>query len=98
VECYARVYRTEGEVILAACDRDLWGKTFEEGKRILEVRKEFYGEELLDGNEFACLLREATIANLVGEEVVSHSQALGYVDPEAVLRIQGVPHAHIYQL
>ncbi|ASJ01024.1 DUF424 domain-containing protein [Thermococcus gorgonarius] len=95
---YVKIYRVQGEVLLAACDEELLGKTFREGKLKLEVRERFYKGELMDEDALESLLEEATIANLTGERCVSKAIELGYVDPERVLRIEGIPHAQMAKL
>lgn len=95
---YVKVYRVQGEVLLAACDEELLGKTFREGEIKLEVKERFYKGELVGEEKLESLLEEATIANLTGERCVSKAVELGYVDPERVLRVQGVPHAQMARM
>lgn len=95
---YVKVYRVQGEILLAACDEELIGKTFREGELKLEVKERFYKGELKDVEELKHLLEEATIANLVGERCVSKAIELGYVDKDRVLHIQGVPHAQMAKM
>ena len=94
-EFYAKVYRLEGEMMVAACDRTLRGKTFEDGRLVLDVKKEFYGDEIFGREGISPLLKEATIANLVGEEIIAHAVKLGIVEMDHVLWVDGVPHAQM---
>ncbi|ASJ11936.1 DUF424 domain-containing protein [Thermococcus thioreducens] len=95
---YVKVYRVQGEVLLAACDEELLGKTFREGELKLEVKERFYRGELVDEDALGAMLEEATIANLTGERCVRKAIELGYIDETRVLRIQGVPHAQMAKL
>ncbi|WP_457752036.1 DUF424 domain-containing protein [Thermococcus sp.] len=95
---YIKVYRVQGEVLLAACDEELLGRTFREGEIKLEVKERFYKGELVEEGQLGELLEEATIANLTGERCVSKAIELGYVDPERVLKVQGVPHAQMARM
>ncbi|ASJ16575.1 hypothetical protein A3L04_05575 [Thermococcus chitonophagus] len=95
---YVKIYRVQGEVLLAACDEELLGKTFREGELKLEVKERFYKGELMDVEELGRLLEEATIANLTGERVVSKAIELGYINKNRVLRIQGIPHAQMAKM
>ena len=81
--------------ILAVCDEDLVGKSFEEGDLYLDVNEEFYkGEkktkdevlELLKSNEFQSF-------NIVGKESISVAVEAGLVSNKNVLTVEGVPHA-----
>lgn len=95
---YVKVYHVHGEVLVAACDEGLLGKTFREGELKLEVRERFYKGELREAEELKALLDKATIANLVGEECVGKAVELGYVDEGRILRIEGIPHAQIAKM
>ncbi len=95
---YIKVYRVQGEVLLAACDEELLGRTLREGELKLEVGERFYGGELVEVDALGILLEEATIANLVGEKCVGKAIELGYVDSERVLWIEGVPHAQMAKM
>lgn len=95
---YVKVYRVQGEVLVAACDEELLGKTFREGELKLEVKERFYKGELVEEDALAPLLREATIANLTGKRCVKKAVELGYIDSERVLRIDGVPHAQLVRM
>jgi len=95
---YVKIYRVQGEVLLAACDEELLGKTFHEGELKLEVKERFYKGELMEEDALESLLEEATIANLTGERCVSKAIELGYVDENRVLHIEGVPHAQMAKI
>jgi len=98
MQFYARVYRAQSEVVVAACDRSVHGKTFEEGNLVLRVTKEFYGSELVGEDEISSLLARATIANLVGEDIIAHAIKIGIIEPQNVLKVEGVPHAQMVRM
>jgi hypothetical protein len=95
---WMKVYDTQGEVLLAACDDELLGKSFEEGELQLMVSEKFYGGEKVSQELFIRQLKCATIANLVGEVVVRIASELGMVDENGIIRIEGVPHAQIAKM
>ncbi len=95
---HAKVHRYQDEVLLAACDKEVYGKTFENEVMHLEVDPTFYGEELVDYNDITSLLNNATISNLVGAKIVKHATDIGLVDPENIIEIDGVPHAQIARM
>lgn len=98
MQFYAKVYRAQSEVMVAACDRSVHGKTFEEGNLVLDVKKEFYGEELVGEDEISSLLARATVANLIGKDIVAHAIKIGIIEPQNVLRVRGVPHAQMVRM
>lgn len=82
-----------GEVLLAACDRSVLGRTLREGKLHLSVDKNFYFGVLVDEQMFLESLAMCSIANLVGNLVVGIAEREGYVLPENILTISGTPYA-----
>jgi hypothetical protein len=44
------------------------------------------------------MIGNCTIVNMVGKNCVEKAIQKGYVHPDAVLRIEGVPHAQIVKL
>ncbi len=95
---YVKIYRVQGEILLAACDEELLGKSFREGELKLNVKEKFYKGEKVEESALEELLRKATIANLVGERCVKKAVELGYVDESRILKIEGIPHAQIARL
>jgi len=44
------------------------------------------------------MIEKSTIVNMIGENVVNKAIEKGYVHPEAVIRIEGIPHAQIVKI
>jgi len=93
-----KVYKQGHDTLVGACDEKLIGKTFEEGKYFLEVRKDFYDGKRVSIDLLKKLLMDATIANLVGSETVKAAVEMGLVDPDCVIRVKGVPHAQMVRM
>ena len=93
-----KVYKQGKEVLVAAADPTLIGKTFKEGKLQITVSEKFYGTEEGDEGTLVSQLRLCTIANLVGIGVVDVAIRHGFVHPSNVLFIEDVPHAQIAAL
>jgi len=85
--------RREGECIVAICDRELLGKRFEDGELQIHVSEGFYKGELVTLEEGLQALRQATIANLVGERIVAGALKAQLIHEHAIIRIQNIPHA-----
>lgn len=90
-----KVHRRGGEVLLAASDAALVGESFQEGRMGIEVTEAFYGSDPVGEEALLEQLQACTVANLVGEEVVTLAVRHDLVDVERVLSIDGVPHAQI---
>jgi len=85
--------------IVAACDKELVGKVFEEGKLQLNVKESFYQGEEIEKKEMIELLQEyakedATF-NLVGKKVIDSALKAGIIKEENVGTIQNIPYALI---
>lgn len=87
-----------GNVLLAICDAEILGKTLKEGKIVFHVKEEFYKGVKVTVEEAVDMIEESTIVNMVGKNVVKKAIEKGYVHPEAVLNIEGIPHAQIVKL
>jgi len=87
-----KVYTRGREILVAAADADLIGKTFREGKFRIEVGQ-FYDGEAVSARVFLERMESATIGNFVGRETVEAAKSGGYVSDGGILWIDGVPHA-----
>lgn len=92
---YLKVYRIDNEVMVAVCDERYLGKEFSDGQAQLNVAEKFYGKEPAGCDEVVMALREATIANLVGEESVACAVSAGIIDADCVIYVADVPHAQL---
>ena len=93
-----KVHRAEGGIIVAACDSELVGKAFREGKLKLEACEGFYGGVEVDECDLCNFLAMCTSANLLGERCVAEAVRAGFVEECSVITIGGVPHAQLYRV
>ena len=85
-------------MLLATCDVELLGEILREGKIVFKVGEEFYKGPKMPVEEAIALMKESTIVNMVGHNIVNKAIEKGLVHPEAVLKISGVPHAQIVKI
>lgn len=85
-------------VILAICDAEILGKTLRDGKIVFCVKEDFYKGARVNIEEAVSMIQNCTIVNMVGKNVVKKAIEQGHVHPEAVLNIEGVPHAQIVKI
>jgi hypothetical protein len=95
LEAYAKLKTIGKNVLLAICDAEILGKKLREGKLTFHVKEDFYKGTRLDIEEALCMIENSTIVNMIGKNVVTKAIEKGYVHPQAVLNIEGVPHAQI---
>ena len=90
-----KIHSSSFEVLVAGCDPELVGKKFTDGKLNLNISKEFYEDVIVEDEDFFKQLKLATIANLVGENVINKAIEAGIVDKDCVIKIGDVPHAQV---
>lgn len=95
MDVYLNVRKMGQNVVLAVCDCDLLGKTLREGKIVFHVKEDFYKGRKTSLDEALGLIDHSTIVNLIGKNCVENAIAKGYVHPDAIIKIEGVPHAQI---
>ena len=93
-----KIYKQGGDILIGACDEKLIGKKFVDGKFQIYVSREFYDGERVNIEVLKNHLKNATIANLVGEKTVQCAIKLGLVDPQCIMKIKGVPHAQVVKM
>jgi len=98
LEAYMNLKRVGRNVLLAICDAEILGRTLCEGKIVFHVKEDFYKGAKVNVEEALSMIQNSTIVNMVGKNVVKKAIQRGYVHPEAVLSIEGVPHAQIVKV
>jgi len=98
LEVYVNLRKIGNNVLLAICDAEILGKTLREGKIVFHVKEEFYKGAKVNVEEAISLIKNSTTVNMIGKNVVKKAMEKGYVHPEAVLNIEGVPHAQIVKM
>ena len=92
------IRKSGNSVLLAICDAEIIGKTLRQGKIVFNVKEKFYKGAKVSLEEAISMIENSTIVNMVGKNVVEKAIEKGYVHPEAVLSIEGVPHAQIVKI
>jgi len=98
LDVYVNIQKSGEQTLLAICDLDLVGKTFRQGKIVFEVREEFYKGTKVTVDEAIGLIENCSVVNMVGQCIVKEAVEKGFVHPDAVIEISGVPHAQIMKL
>lgn len=83
--------------VVAICDSNLLGKTFEEEKFQLDVKESFYkGEEVSQIEAIEMMRdmqREDATFNIIGKEATKAALKAGIIEKESIGTIQGIPFA-----
>jgi hypothetical protein len=98
LDVYVNTHRTGNCTLLATCDAELLGKTLKEGKITFHVQEKFYKGSKVTLEEAVELIKQSSIVNMIGQKIVKKAIEHGFVHPEAVLMIDGIPHAQIVKV
>jgi len=98
LEAYTNLRKCGEHVLLAACDEELLGKILRDGKLVFKVKEEFYKGPKMPVEDAVELMKESSVVNMIGANIVQKAIETGLVHPEAVLNICGVPHAQIVKI
>ncbi len=95
---YIKVHPAGSQVILAACDRELLGKTLQNGDLDFKVSTYFYGGDLVNNDTFLNIIKQVTCANIVGDHCTALLVDSNIIDPEVVKKLGGVNQVQIYDI
>jgi len=98
LEAYTNLRKCGEYVLLATCDEELLGETLKDGKLVFKVHEEFYKGPKMPVEDAVELMKESSVVNMIGANIVQKAIEKGLVHPEAVLNICGVPHAQIVKI
>lgn len=91
-----KVHDNPNGTVVAACDRELIGETFEEDAVTLTIDESFYAGEDADIDRIKHELHRATTTNFVGETLITALVADGIVDESEIHYVDGVPHVQLF--
>ena len=83
--------------VVAVCDKEIYGKKLQEGKRVLDLSTNFFkGKEfsLEEAKEeiLRCIGEDATF-NFVGENSINLAKEIGIAKDEGISKIENIPFA-----
>ncbi len=95
---YMNVIRQGDHILVAACDAELLGRTLRDKGIVFKVQERFYGGSLACVEDVMEAIKRATCANLIGPATVGAAVKEGFIHPESVMLISGIPHAIIVRM
>lgn len=95
---YIKEYSSGLNVLVAVCDEELVGQSFAEGELNLTITESFYKGEAVTEAEVVASLKQANIANLVGERAIKCALANSFIEEANVIFVEGVPHAQMVKM
>lgn len=95
MEFFYGIYKQGNEVLLAICDENIIDKVFQNNEKMIkiDVKKSFYGKNKGCKEDILALMKNATILNLVGTDIIEIAIEEGVINKECVLTIGETVHA-----
>lgn len=93
-----RIFKHGRDILLAISDISILGKTFREGELEININEEFYSDKFADENEIIEKIRNVTIVNAIGNEIIELMLKERMIAEDCIFRIQGVSHAQIISI
>ncbi len=90
---FVKIHTHKEQVVVAICDEDIIGKTFEEEDLAFHVSVFFYKGDIKTSEEVLKLFGVYHNFNVVGKQITDLALKAGVVDKKNRFYIQGVPHA-----
>jgi uncharacterized protein len=86
-------------LVVAICDEDIKGKSYEEGEKVLNLSTKFFEGDLVSLDELRDIIVKSSYDDatfyIVGEKSVEFAKSVGLISVEGILNIEGVPYALI---
>lgn len=93
-----KVIDYQKNIMLNICDVDLLGKKIIQDELNMHINESYYGEKLVDREEAKALLKNSSIINMVGNEIISLSIQLGIGSKSGVKTISDIPFLIVYKM
>ncbi|MCS3922964.1 DUF424 domain-containing protein [Methanosalsum natronophilum] len=95
---YLKIHRSEREILVAVCDKEILGAKLVDGSFAVKLNEEFYKGDLVDENVVIDALKSATTANIFGEKAINCAIKCKVINQNNIIEIDGVPHAQLFRV
>ncbi len=93
-----RISNHQKNSMLNICDAELLGKKIIQDELNMHISESYYGEKLVEKEEAKSLLKNSSIINMVGKEIVSLSIELGIGSESVIKTISDIPFLIIFKM
>lgn len=90
-----KIHQTGSGEIIAICDTELIGNTYEDERACITITPEFFGTEQVPADKIEKIIREGENITMVGTRTIALARDIGILSEEDIIPIQGVPYATI---
>jgi hypothetical protein len=95
---YMRIHAAGDQTVLAACDKELLGRTLIKEDLQFKISEHFYGGDLVNRDTFLMMIKQVTSANIVGNLCVGLLLEAGIIEENSVVSIDNVMHTQVYRI
>ena len=88
----------QNQSMLNICDVELLGKKIIEGELTMYISESYYGERFVEKDEAEFLLKNSSIINMAGKEIISLSLKLGIGSKNAIKTVSDVPFLIMFKM
>ncbi len=93
-----RVSNYQKNAMLNICDAELLGQKIFQDELNMHISESYYGEKLIEKEEAKSLLKNSSIINMVGKEIISLSIELGIGSENGIKTISNVPFLIVFKI
>ncbi|NLV28296.1 MAG: DUF424 domain-containing protein [Methanomicrobiales archaeon] len=94
-----RIHRSaENHEVVGICDRELVGKTLNDGDLSITITSSFFGDDPVSEEEVIRVLQTSDNITIYGERSISLAVTQGLIDKNSCRFVAGVPFATIIRL
>ena len=93
-----KISNNQKNSMLNICDAELLGKKIIQDKFNIHISESYYGEKFVEKEEAKSLLKNSSIINMVGKEIVSLSIELGIGTESGIKTISDIPFLIVFKL
>jgi hypothetical protein len=95
---YLKIHRSPKGEVVAACDRELLGRTLTHEGVEITISASFYGSTPVTEEEVRSAMRDAANVNIIGKRVVRLAIEMELIAENGCIILGGIPHAQIFQV
>ena len=81
--------------VVAICDKELIGKVFLEGEKILDLKSSFYDGEEIKKENLKKTIEDSYFITVIGENSTKYVLDLNLLDTDSIKRIKNIPYSLI---
>lgn len=93
-----KIHEDQQRIIIALCDKDIFGRKFEEKNIVLDLSSEFFNGSEMKTEEIKDLIKKAYIVNAAGKRSIDLLKNLNLIDEKSIILVSNIPTVQVYKL